>query len=142
MGSSETSPQLAGHADTYNPALISRRADIMMQNRGGANRQHAEAWNYSDRRDHDDHRRGIFPRAAQAVSRAWLARPLRADLRGVLDVSRHRTGGDLFQPGGLDVVYFNCRRRSVRDLRPFAASRGIARAAEDGGSLNSVVADF
>ena len=32
--------------------------------------------------------------------------------------------------------------RDVRDLRPFAAARGAARTAEDGGALDSVVADF
>src|SRR5216684_792313 len=142
MGSSETSPQLAGHADTYNPALISRRADKMMQNRGGANRQHAEAWNYSDRRDHDDHRRGILSRAAQTVSRARLAWPRRLDLRGVLDVSRHRTGGDLFQPGGMDGVHLNRRCGGLRDHGQFTAARGTAGSTKDGGSLDSVVADF
>src|SRR5216683_8315925 len=102
MGLLETAPQLAGHPDTYNPALISRRTDKMMQNRGGANRTHAEARYNPDRCDCDHSRRGIFPRAPQTVPRAWLARPIRADLCGVLDVSRHRAGGDLFQPGGLD----------------------------------------
>src|SRR6266851_2074003 len=115
MGLLETAPQLAGHPDTYNPALISRRNDKMMQNRGGANRTHAEARYYPDRCDCDHSRRGIFPRAQIAISPAWLARPLRADLRGVLDVSRHRTGGHLFQPGGLDVVHFDRRCRDIRD---------------------------
>src|SRR5579864_3186042 len=122
--------------------LIWRRNDKMMQNRGGANRTHAEAWNSPDRRDRNDSHRGIFPRAPQAVPRAWLARPRRADLRGVPDVSWHRTGRDLFQPDGLDVVHLDCRCRGVCNLRPFAAARGAARPDEDGRALGSFVADF
>ena len=49
-----------------------------MQNRGGANRPHAEAWNYPDRRDGGHSRGGIFPRAQRAIPRAWLAWPRRA----------------------------------------------------------------
>src|SRR5882672_8613988 len=82
-----------------------------------------------------------FSRAPRAIPSARLARPLFSDLRGVLDVSRHRTGGDLFQPGGLDVVHFDCRCRDFRDLRPFEAARGAAWSAEDGGAVNSAVAD-
>src|ERR1700674_1706038 len=97
-------PSPARHLDIYDPALISCRKGKMMQNRGGANRTHAEARNHPNCRDRDHPRRGIFPRAPQAISRTRLAWPCRADFRGVLDVSWHRTGGDLFQSCGLGVV--------------------------------------